>query len=120
MHSRAARVALILVGLAGLLLDRPVLADGIPLGPFQFFTTRADDPNDLFSHEHLRVLRGFFVFASWINHIYASAPTTLDMLIEEDFGSGGVRYIRHYLIDFFSSLGAATGRQKEGNLVSLQ
>ncbi len=86
---------------------------GVPLGPFQFFTTRADDPNDLFSHEHLRVLRGFFVFASWINHIYASAPTTLDMLIEEDFGSGGVRYIRHYLIDFFSSLGAATGRQKE-------
>ena len=86
---------------------------GVPLGPFQFFTTRADDPNDLFSHEHLRVLRGFFVFASWINHIYASAPTTLDMLVEEDLGSGPVRYIRHYLIDFFSSLGAATGRQKE-------
>ena len=86
---------------------------GVPLGPFQFYTTRADDPNDLFPHEHLRVLRGFFVFSSWINHIYASAPTTLDMLVEEDFGSGPVRYIRHYLIDFFASLGAATGRQKE-------
>ena len=86
---------------------------GVPLGPFQFYTTRADDPNDLFPHEHLRALRGFFVFSSWINHIYASAPTTLDILVEEDIGSERVRYIRHYLIDFFSSLGAATGRQKE-------
>ena len=86
---------------------------GVPLGPFQFYTTRADDPNDLFPHEHLRALRGFFVFSSWINHIYASAPTTLDILVEEDIGSERVRYIRHYLIEFFSSLGAATGRQKE-------
>ena len=86
---------------------------GVPLGPFQFYTTRADDPNDLFPHEHLRALRGFFVLSSWINHIYASAPTTLDILVEEDIGSKRVRYIRHYLIDFFNSLGAGIGRQKE-------
>ena len=86
---------------------------GEPLGPVQFYTTRADDPNDLFPHEHLRVLRGFFVFASWINHIYAAAPTTLDVLVEEDFGGEKIRHIRHYLIDFFASLGSAVGRQKE-------
>ncbi len=86
---------------------------GVPLGPFQFYTTRADDPNDLFPHEHLRALRGFFVFSSWINHIRAAAPATLDMLVEEDFGSGEIRHIRHYLIDFFNSLGSGVGRQKE-------
>ncbi len=86
---------------------------GVPLGPIQFYTTRADDPNDLFAHEHLRVLRGLFVFSSWINHTEAAAPATLDVLVEEDFDSGKIRHIRHYLIDFFLSLGSGTGREKE-------
>ncbi len=87
--------------------------DGVPLGPFQYYTTRSDDPNDLFPHEHLRALRGYYVFASWLNFTYAGAPTTLDILVTEDFGGRKIRHIRHYVIDFFASLGSDVQRQKE-------
>ncbi|HBY63287.1 MAG TPA: hypothetical protein DEH78_25985 [Solibacterales bacterium] len=75
---------------------------GEPLGPFRFFGVRKDDPNDVIPHEHRRELRGLFAMAAWLNHSDTKALNTLDTLVEE----GGVRAIRHYLIDFGATLGS--------------
>jgi hypothetical protein len=77
---------------------------GSPLGPFQYWGTRPDDPNDIFPHEHRRELRGLRVFAAWLNHDDSRAINTLDMLV----GQPGRRYVRHYLIDFGSTLGSGS------------
>ena len=77
---------------------------GSPVGPFRYHGTRADDPNDTVPHEHRRDLRGLRVFASWLGHDDSKSLNTLDTLVEED----GVKYVRHYLIDFGATLGSAT------------
>jgi len=77
---------------------------GLPLGPFQYFGTRPDDPNDIFAHEHRRELRGLRVFAAWLNHDDSRAINSLDVLV----GEPGRRYVRHYLIDFGSTLGSGS------------
>jgi hypothetical protein len=82
--------------------------EGKPLGPFKFYGTRADDPNDIFPHEDRRELRGYRVFSAWLNHNDSDAANTLDTLVEE----GGRRYIRHHLIDFGTTLGSAAYRPK--------
>ena len=74
---------------------------GTPKGPFPYVGLRTDDPNDLIPHEHRRELRGLRVIASWINHWDLKELNTLDMYVEE----GGRKFLRHYLIDFGSSLG---------------
>lgn len=76
--------------------------EGEVLGPFRFHNTRRDDPNDVVPHHHRRDLRGLRVFAAWLNQTDAKALNTLDTLVEE----GGVRHIKHYLIDFGASLGS--------------
>ena len=82
---------------------------GRPAGPFQYYGTRPDDPNDVFPHEHRRELRGLRVFAAWLNHDDSRAINTLDMLVDE----GGKQHLKHYLIDFGSTLGSASiGPQK--------
>jgi hypothetical protein len=77
---------------------------GRPLGPFRYYGTRPDDPNDIFDHENRRELRGLRVIASWLNHDDVRPANTLDMLVEAD----GHRYVRHYLIDFGSTFGSGT------------
>ncbi len=72
------------------------------LGPYQVFGTRSDDPNDIVPHEHRRDLRGLHVFSSWLNHNEVGAVTTIDAMVSEN----GVSFIRHLLIDFYSSLGS--------------
>lgn len=76
--------------------------DGIPLGPFDDQDTRADDPNDLIKHENRRELRGLRVFAAWLNHFDTKMHNSLDMY----HGEPGQGHVRHYLIDFASTLGA--------------
>ncbi len=85
-------------GIASLLLS------GRPVGPFRYFDTRSDDPNDIVPHEHRRDLRGLFVFAAWLGHDDSRAINTLDMHVEEN----GVKFIKHHLIDFGSILGSAS------------
>jgi hypothetical protein len=74
---------------------------GKPKGPFPQAGVRPDDPNDRIPHEHRRELRGLRVIASWINHWDTKEENSLDMYVNET----GKRFIRHYLIDFGSTLG---------------
>jgi hypothetical protein len=74
---------------------------GTPKGPFPHIGIRRDDPNDLIPHEHRRELRGLRVIASWINHWDMKEEQSLDMYVEEN----GRKFLRHYLIDFGSTLG---------------
>jgi hypothetical protein len=76
---------------------------GIPKGPFADVGLRRDDPNDLIPHEHRRELRAMRVIASWINNWDLKESQSLDVYVEED----GRKFLRHYLLDFGSSLGAA-------------
>ena len=55
--------------------------DGRNLGPFRYYGTRADDPNDLFPHEHRRELRANRVFAAWLNHVDSRGINSLDALV---------------------------------------
>ena len=63
--------------------------DGTPVGPFRYFGTRPDDPNDIFPHEHRRELRGLGVLAAWLNHDDSRAPNTLDTLVPARRPHGG-------------------------------
>ena len=90
-----------------------VVATRVPagkiLGPTSFIGTRSDDPNDLFPHEHRRELRALSVFCAWLGQNWIGPSATLDFLVEEN----GVNYVRHYLADFFASLGSGWQRAKE-------
>ena len=83
---------------------------GRPVGRITFHGTRADDPNDVVPHEHRRELRGYFVFAAWLNHVDAKGINSLSSLVTEN----GRSFIRHYLLDFGSALGSAAVGPREG------
>jgi hypothetical protein len=87
---------------------------GTDLGPFKYYGTRQDDPNDIFAHEHRRELRGLLVFCAWLNHDDSRSVNTRDFLVEEK----GRRSVRHYLLDFGSTLGSGSTqaqRPRAGN-----
>ena len=77
---------------------------GVRSGHFRYYGTRPDDPNDIFPHEHRRELRGLSVFAAWLNHDDSRSINTLDVLVPE----AGRSIVRHYLIDFGSTLGSGS------------
>lgn len=83
---------------------------GRPVGRIGFHGTRADDPNDIVPHEHRRELRGYFVFAAWLNHVDAKGINSLSSLVTENQRT----FIRHYLLDFGSALGSAAVGPREG------
>ena len=76
--------------------------DGTPIGPFDDQGMRKDDPNDTVRHQDRRELRALKVFAAWVNHFDTKMHNSLDMYV----GEPGQGYVRHYLIDFASTLGA--------------
>src|SRR5262245_54406455 len=78
--------------------------EGRPIGPFKYYGTRPDDPNDIIPHENRRVLRGLRVFSAWLNHDDSRAVNTQDSVVTE-FER---KVIRHYLIDFGSTLGSGS------------
>ena len=75
---------------------------GIDSGPFDWRGTRDDDPTDRVDHEDRRELRGFRMFSAWLCHFDTKQGNTLDMFVEEN----GRSFLRHYVIDFASTLGA--------------
>jgi hypothetical protein len=77
--------------------------DGTPIGRIRFEGTRPDDPNDIVPHEDRRELRGYGVFAAWLNHTDAKAINSLDTLVKR---ADGTAFVKHHLIDFGSSLGS--------------
>jgi hypothetical protein len=77
---------------------------GKPLGPFKYYGTRPDDPNDIFPHEHRRELRGLIVFSAWLNHDEVRSANSLDTLVTSD----GRAVVRHNLLDFGSTLGSGS------------
>jgi hypothetical protein len=85
---------------------------GRPLGPFRYYGTRSDDPNDVVPHENRRELRGLRLFAAWTNHDDTRAQNTQDSWVEE----GGRHYIRHYLLDFGSTFGSGSVEHQLPNL----
>ena len=85
-------------------------APGRPVGRIKFYGTRADDPNDVIPHEHRRELRGYFVFAAWLNHVDAKGINSLSTLVTEN----GRSFIRNYLLDFGSALGSAAIGPRDG------
>lgn len=78
-------------------------------GPFTYAGMRTDDPNDIIPHEDRRELRGLAVFAAWLNHHDTKAINSMDSLVEEN----GIRYLKHYLLDFGDILGSDGLRPKE-------
>ncbi len=76
--------------------------DGVPAGKFRYSGTREGDPNDIIPHELRRELRGLYVIASWLNHADCGDKNTWDAYE----GESGKGFIRHYLMDFGSTLGA--------------
>jgi len=76
--------------------------EGEPIGQFKFWGTRPDDPNDIFRHENRRELRGLRLFCAWLNHVDIDTINTMDVFIgKKDRG-----HVRHYLIDFGTTLGS--------------
>lgn len=78
--------------------------EGSPLGPFRYYGTRTDDPNDVILHENRRELRGLRLFAAWTNHDDTRAQNTHNSWVEEN----GRHFIRHYLMDFGSTFGSGS------------
>jgi hypothetical protein len=83
--------------------------EGKPLGGFRFYGTRPDDPNDVVAHEHRRELRGYGVFSAWLNHVDPKSINTFDTLVT----NGGRSVVRHYLLDFGSTIGSGGDRPRE-------
>ena len=72
---------------------------GKSLGPFRYEGVRPDDANDRMPHQHRRELRGLRVVAAWLNHYDTKANNSLDVYVADG-------YVRHYLLDFGSTLGS--------------
>ena len=78
--------------------------EGKPVGPFRYYGTRPDDPNDIHPHEHRRELRGLRAFCAWLNHDDSRSINSLDTLVSV----GGRTIVKHNLLDFGSTLGSGT------------
>jgi hypothetical protein len=76
------------------------------MGPFLYRGVRSDDPNDIFPHENRRELRGLRVFAAWLNHDDSRSINSGTFFVSQ----GDQGYIKHYLMDFGSSLGSGSIR----------
>ena len=80
--------------------------EGSPIGPFDYVGRRSDDPNDLIPHQKRREVRGLRVFAAWLNHFDTKQHNSLDTFVKTE---GDLGFVKHYLIDFASTLGAGAG-----------
>ena len=74
---------------------------GKVLGAFAFMGTDRHDANDRFAHEDRRDLRGFGVFAAWVDDVDIMENNTLDSYV----GEPGRGHVVHYELDVGGSFG---------------
>lgn len=79
---------------------------GKPIGPYRYYGTREDDPNDTVPHEHRRDLRAMQLACAWTDHDDSRSINTLDILTDGSMG----KYVKHYQLDFGSTLGSASDK----------
>lgn len=79
---------------------------GKTLGPYRYYGTRSDDPNDTVPHEHRRDLRGMHLACALVNHDDSRSINTVDVLADGPRG----KVIRHYQLDFGSTLGSGSDK----------
>jgi hypothetical protein len=93
---------------------RVMAGRGVPgrtVGPFRYYDTRPDDPNDIVPHEHRRELRALQVFGAWANLVDMKSGNTLDTVIMEN----GRGLVRHYLQDVGSTFGTGALAPRDGD-----
>jgi len=78
--------------------------EGKPIGPISMRSRLEDDPNDLYQHRNRRELRGLYVLCSWVGSWDTKDQQSLGTFVETTDSLG---YVRHSLLDFGASLGAA-------------
>ncbi|HEY2746101.1 MAG TPA: hypothetical protein VGL86_15805 [Polyangia bacterium] len=71
------------------------------LGSFSYLGRDPKDGNDLYPHEDRRDLRGFGVFAAWIDDVDVLENNTLDSYV----GEPGHGHVVHYQLDVGGSFG---------------
>jgi hypothetical protein len=81
---------------------------GKSLGAIRFHGRRKKDPLDTVDHKDRREFRALHVLSSWVNNYDVRESNTLDMEVVEN----GKRVIKHYIIDFNSSLGSGAQSAK--------
>jgi hypothetical protein len=86
--------------------------EGEDIGPYKYEGTRRDDPNDIVPHEDRRDLRGLYVLSAWLNNTDTKPTNTLDTIVAEN----GIRFIRHYQLDFGNALGSDGDAPKDARL----
>src|SRR5262249_16035625 len=79
--------------------------DGTAVGTTSPEGTRVGDPSDVIPHQLRRDLRGQFPIYSWIGYVDLPTANFLDVQVQ-NHNDPQSHYIKHYLIDFDSSLGA--------------
>lgn len=76
---------------------------GKPLGALSMERRRPGDTNDWYSHRNRRELRGLYVLCAWVGNWDVKDHQWLDMFVETRDSLG---YVKHYILDVGSSLGA--------------
>jgi hypothetical protein len=81
---------------------------GVPIGPFRYTGTRADDPNDVIDHADRRELRGSRVLSAWLDHWDSREQNSMDTWIASDpadkHSSPG--YVVHHILDTSDAFGS--------------
>lgn len=77
--------------------------EGHVLGRDEFDGRRKKDPNDPVWHRDRRTFRALRVFGSWINYYDLIPQNSLEVVLDMN----GKHVIKHYIIDFGSTLGSA-------------
>lgn len=79
---------------------------GKTVGPYRYYGTRNDDPNDTVPHEHRRDLRGMHLACALVNHDDSRSINSADALVDGPSG----KYLKHYQLDFGSALGSGSDK----------
>jgi hypothetical protein len=79
---------------------------GKTIGPYRYYGTRKDDPNDVVPHEHRRDLRAMHLACALVDHDDSRSINTVDALVDGPSG----KFVKHYQLDFGSTLGSGSDK----------